>query len=204
MKTLTLKIPPEFRRSAPPFSPRTREIAAQFGLATQDAPEFLPQLRWQLAFPSLTLICGPSGSGKSTLLARIAAALPARPALLSHVPLPRGRAVVDCFPGDLDQTLGILSRAGLAEPRLWLRTPARLSDGEQFRFRLARLMASRADILIADEFAALLDRVTARAVAWQFARFVRNAGRAAIVATSHEDLEEDLRPDSVIRLPAAP
>jgi uncharacterized protein len=202
MKTLALKIPAQFRLSAPPPSPRSREIAVRFGLAQEDPSAPLPLLRFRIRFPSITLICGPSGSGKSTLLRRIAPALPTRSALLSRVPLPQGRAVIDCFSANLDDTLALLSRAGLAEPRLWLRPPAWLSQGEQFRFRLARLMASPAPILLADEFAALLDRVTARAVAWQFARFLRAAGRAAIVATSHEDLAEDLQPDSIIHLPA--
>ncbi len=72
--------------------------------------------------------------------------------------------------------------------------PAELSEGQRFRYRLAQFFASDADILIADEFAATLDRVTARVVAHQLGKFVRARRRAAIVATTHEDLAEDLRP----------
>jgi ABC-type ATPase with predicted acetyltransferase domain len=207
MMEIELRLPAMIGAPAPEMSPRGRAICAQFGLGAGRRPLLLGPLRWRVEFPSLTLITGASGSGKSTMLRRVVRALHRPPRglrmqCLSQLPLPRHRAVADCFSRPLDETLALLVRAGLGEPRAWLRAPAALSEGEQFRFRLARLMASEARILIADEFAAPLDRPTARAVAWQFARFVRKSGRAAIVATSHEDLAEDLQPDRHVRLGA--
>src|SRR5207249_10363269 len=95
------------------------------------------------------------------------------------------------------EALRYLALAGLSEARLLLRSPAQLSEGQQFRFRLAQFLASTADVLVADEFAAPLDRVTARVLAWQLGRFVRASAqsprpRAALVATSHTDFAEDL------------
>lgn len=209
MRELTLRLPAMIGAPGPEMSPRSREVCAQFGLRAERRPVLLAPLQWRLGFPSLTLITGPSGSGKSTMLRRVVRALARqgesrglRTQCLSRLALPRHRALVDCFARPLDETLALLARAGLAEPRAWLRAPAELSEGEQFRFRLARLMASEARILVADEFAAPLDRTTACAVAWQFARFVRESGSAAIVATSHEDLAEDLQPDRHLRLGA--
>ena len=92
-------------------------------------------------------------------------------------------------------TLGHLGaqRAGLSEAHTLLRSPAELSEGQQFRFRVAKFLASDADVLLADEFCATLDRVTAKLVAWQLGKFVRTGGaKAVIAATTHEDLGEDL------------
>ncbi len=122
---------------------------------------------------------------------------------LSEIAVETDRAVVDCFACSLEETLAILSRVGLAEARLWVRRPSELSEGQQFRYRLAKFMASDSDILIADEFCAVLDRVTAKIVAWNLGKFVRGSvgterPRAAVVATSHEDLCEDLRPNVLV------
>ena len=141
------------------------------------------------------LITGASGTGKSTLLRHVCGQLRGLHGgvqVLEEVEVERDRAVVDCFGGSLEGALECLSRAGLGEARVWLRPPAELSEGQQFRYRLARMMESSARFLVADEFCATLDRETAKILAWQFGRFVRRSGRMAVVATSHEDLAEDL------------
>jgi len=153
----------------------------------------------------VVLITGPSGGGKSTLLRRVEAGLDGRVSVLrlSEIGVEADRAVVDCFALPLEETLAVLSRVGLAEARVWVRRPCELSEGQQFRYRLAKFMASEAEVLIADEFCAVLDRVTAKVVAWNLAKFVRGSvgkgrPRAAVVATSHEDLSADLRPGVLI------
>jgi ABC-type ATPase with predicted acetyltransferase domain len=151
----------------------------------------------------IVLVTGASGSGKSTLLRQVEEDLrtAGRECVrLERMALPR-RAVVDCFGMGLEETMGLLARAGLGEPRLWLRSPRALSEGERFRFRLAKWMAGPArKVLVADEFGNGLDRVTARGVAWQLRRFVAEGGRAAVVATAHEDLGADLMPARHVRL----
>ena len=122
---------------------------------------------------------------------------------LSEIAVERDRAVVDCFALPLEETLSVLSRVGLAEARVWVRRPCELSEGQQFRYRLAKFMASEAQVLFADEFCAVLDRVTAKVVAWNLSKFVRGSlgtgrPRAAVVATSHEDLCADLRPGVLV------
>ncbi len=55
-------------------------------------------------------------------------------------------------------------------------------------------------LLVADEFCAVLDRVTAAVVARTLRRTVDGSpGLAAVVATSHDDLVASLRPDRVVR-----
>lgn len=56
-------------------------------------------------------------------------------------------------------------------------------------------------MMIADEFAATLDRATARSVARLLSRSIHaGVGVGAIVATSHSDLETDLAPDEIVRV----
>src|SRR5262249_14738623 len=63
--------------------------------------------------------------------------------------------------------------------------------------------ASDADVLIADEFCATLDRLTARAVSHPVQKFIRASARtrrprAVVVATPPEDLADDLLPSGQI------
>ena len=99
-----------------------------------------------------------------------------------------------------------LARVGLAEVWTWLRPPSQLSEGQRWRLRLALAMHAvdsdsdrRPTLIVCDEFAALLDRVTAFVVAGVLRRFVdTHAARvSAIVATSHDDLRKPLDPDAI-------
>ncbi len=109
------------------------------------------------------------------------------------------------------RALEALSRVGLAEVWTYLKTPAQLSDGQRWRLRLAIAIARAAQtsgaqstrmpplILAADEFGALLDRITAMIVARALRKAVSTTPNLrAIVATCHDDLNEALAPDRII------
>lgn len=180
---------------------RVAAVAALFGIEVMPgaaAERVLFERRAVAIGPGeVVLITGPSGAGKSTLLRALEAGLREkgrRVARLEDMEVPGDCAAVDAFACPLEEALGHLARAGLSEAHLLVRAPAEFSEGQQFRFRLARFFASEAEVLIADEFGATLDRVTARVVAWQLGKFMRRTGRAAVLATTHEDLAEELRP----------
>ncbi|HTL31234.1 MAG TPA: AAA family ATPase [Tepidisphaeraceae bacterium] len=154
----------------------------------------------------IVLVTGPSGSGKSCLVRAIRDRLTKRRTLvdvdsiaLATVPL------VECFAKtSLDETLSILSRIGLAEAWSYFRTPQQLSEGQRWRVKLALAVEQVRDdadsVLIADEFAAVLDRVTAAVVARSVRRTIdAHQGVCAIVATSHDDLAGALEPDLMVR-----
>lgn len=76
--------------------------------------------------------------------------------------------------------------------------PAKLSGGEQQRVAVARALANRPRLILADEPTGNLDEGTADIVFAQFVELVRAEGSAALVATHNEGLAQ--RMDRVVRL----
>ena len=80
----------------------------------------------------------------------------------------------------------LLGALGLAE-RLDHR-PSKLSGGEQQRVAVARALANKPPLVLADEPTGNLDEHTADAVFAEFLTLVRGEGSAALVATHNERL----------------
>ncbi len=90
----------------------------------------------------------------------------------------------------------LLSTLGLGE-RLEHR-PSQLSGGEQQRVAVARALANRPLLVLADEPTGNLDEHTADIVLAEFLRLVREEGSAALVATHNERLAKKM--DRIVRL----
>ena len=90
----------------------------------------------------------------------------------------------------------LLEALGLGE-RLTHR-PSKLSGGEQQRVAVARALANRPALVLADEPTGNLDEATADKVFAEFLALVRGEGSAALVATHNERLAA--RMDRVVRL----
>ena len=95
-----------------------------------------------------------------------------------------------------DRASTLLSTLGLGE-RLEHR-PAKLSGGEQQRVAVARALANRPRLVLADEPTGNLDEHTANIVLGEFMNLVRSQGSAALVATHNERLAAKM--DRVVRL----
>ncbi|WP_174296365.1 ABC transporter ATP-binding protein [Sphingomonas bacterium] len=76
--------------------------------------------------------------------------------------------------------------------------PAQLSGGEQQRVAVARALANRPALVLADEPTGNLDEHTAEIVLAEFLRLVREEGSAALVATHNERMAAKM--DRVMRL----
>ncbi|QPQ55856.1 ABC transporter ATP-binding protein [Allosphingosinicella flava] len=76
--------------------------------------------------------------------------------------------------------------------------PSQLSGGEQQRVAVARALANRPALILADEPTGNLDERTADVVLAEFLRLVREEGSSALVATHNERLAA--RMDRVVRL----
>ncbi|HEX6784634.1 MAG TPA: ABC transporter ATP-binding protein [Sphingomicrobium sp.] len=90
----------------------------------------------------------------------------------------------------------LLGALGLGE-RLDHR-PSKLSGGEQQRVAVARALANKPPLVLADEPTGNLDEKTADAVLAEFLSLVRGEGSAALVATHNERLAAKM--DRVVRL----
>lgn len=89
--------------------------------------------------------------------------------------------------------LGALGLAGRLDHR-----PSKLSGGEQQRVAVARALANKPPIVLADEPTGNLDEATADTVLSEFLSLVRGEGSAALVATHNERLASKM--DRVLRL----
>jgi lipoprotein-releasing system ATP-binding protein len=90
----------------------------------------------------------------------------------------------------------LLGTLGLAK-RLDHR-PAKLSGGEQQRVAVARALANKPPLVLADEPTRNLDEHTADSVLAEFLNLVREEGSAALIATHNERLAAKM--DRVVRL----
>jgi lipoprotein-releasing system ATP-binding protein len=90
----------------------------------------------------------------------------------------------------------LLSTLGLAQ-RLDHR-PSKLSGGEQQRVAVARALANKPPLVLADEPTGNLDEQTADIVFAEFINLVRGEGSAALVATHNERIAAKM--DRVVRL----
>lgn len=95
-----------------------------------------------------------------------------------------------------EQAGALLTRLGLGD-RL-RHKPSKLSGGEQQRVAVARALANRPLLVLADEPTGNLDERTADIVFDQFVALVRDQGSAALVATHNERLAA--RMDRIWRL----
>lgn len=108
------------------------------------------------------------------------------PQLVQGADMPSARARAE----DLLGKLGLTARL---EHR-----PSKLSGGEQQRVAVARALANKPPLVLADEPTGNLDETTADNVLAEFLKLVRGEGSAALVATHNERLAAKM--DRVFRL----
>ena len=179
---------------------RVLEIGQAFGLGLNDK-EFViyDDLKINVEDGDVVYIHGQSGSGKTIILNELANQMLSKTvAMLDDMKMDMDRPLIDQVGKDMTEALKLLSLAGLNDAYLFVRKPGELSDGQKYRFRLAKLIESGAKVWVADEFGAVLDRVTAKVVAYNMQKMARKVGATLMIATTHDDLMTDLNPDLYI------
>jgi uncharacterized protein len=179
-------------------SPRVLEIAEAFGIGLEDK-EFVifDKLDLEVNQGDVVYITGQSGSGKSLLLRELEAQMRAEGkhvCNLDHVELDMKKSLIDQIGTDTNDAIRLLSAAGISDAYLFVRRPGELSDGQRYRFKLAKAIESGAEVWVADEFLAVLDRVSAQVIAFSLQKLARSRKATLIVATTHTDMVASLQP----------
>jgi ABC-type ATPase with predicted acetyltransferase domain len=181
-------------------TPRSLVVAEAFGLGIDETQKFkVLDAEIKIGPQDIVYITGDSGSGKSVLLRAIRADLGEEAIDLSEVAVDPEKPLIETVGATVEQGLELLSKVGLNDAFLFLRTYSQLSDGQKYRYRIAKLIESGKQWWLMDEFAACLDRDTAKIIAYNLQKIARQQAKAVIAATTHSDLTEDLKPSVLIR-----
>jgi len=187
---------------APAITERLGELLRMFGVSVNRLRESIcvHKLNLQLADGDICYITGASGAGKTVLLNEMYGLAPAGERIrLDEIALESDKSLIDCVEGGLFDAVSLLSKAGLAEVFALAQSPAALSDGQQYRYRLARALLSEKKYVFADEFCSRLDRISAAVISHNIRKLAdAKKDRVFVLASAHDDLLVDLAPDVVV------
>jgi hypothetical protein len=176
-------------------TPRVRQMLGMFDVP----PDKKSAQHWDVYFDlpqdwNIGVIVGPSGCGKTTI---------ARELFGDHLAgaydWPADKSILDGFPADLGvkDVTGLLSSVGFSSPPYWVRPFHVLSNGQQFRVNLARVLAENSELAVVDEFSSVVDRTVAQIGSAAVAKTVRRRRQKFIAVTCHYDILDWLEPDWV-------
>ena len=159
----------------------------------------LNQVSFSMEQGEYVVLCGASGSGKTSIGKQIFGEN-------KIVNLSDGwnidRPIVDDIApdGDFNTVTGLLASVGLGDVPAWLRPFAVLSNGEQFRAGLARLICEKPSETVVDEFTSVIDRQIAKIGSHAFQKAWRreNPNGKVVLISPHYDIVDWLSPDWVI------
>ena len=189
-----------YETAAPNPTERVVGVAEAFGLGLDKWEKFViyDNVELRIGPTDIVYITGDSGSGKSVLLKALEKDIRQDLRLttinIADIKPEPNKPLIETVGKSLEEALELLSRVGLNDAFLFLRTYEQLSDGQKYRYKIAKMIESGAQFWIMDEFAATLDRDTAKIVAYNLQKLARQYGKAVLAATTHTDLFEDLNP----------
>jgi ABC-type ATPase with predicted acetyltransferase domain len=192
---LTKKVDPEtgvFRiniayKTRTDVTDRTIKVAEAFGIGVDNFQEHViyDNVELRISPNDIVYITGDSGSGKSVLLKALEKDLKPDTVNLDNIEVDQQKPLIDSAGKNFHQGLTLLSRVGLNDAFLFVRRYSQLSDGQKYRYRLAKIIESDKRYWFADEFCSTLDRDTAKIVAFNIQKIAREEGRAVFSATTN-------------------
>ena len=198
---LMLKVHAEFSTKTE-ATERTLAICEAFGLGIDETRNFVVFDNFTLDFHKgdTIYVTGDSGGGKTLLLKAFKQFFAVQAIDISTIEIDAEEKLVDGVGKDVKEAIETLSLCGLNDAFLFLRKYKELSDGQKYRYKLAKLMDSKGkSVWILDEFCATLDRVMAKIISHLVQKVARKLGKTVVVATTHEDLIDDFQPNIVVR-----
>jgi len=189
-----------YETAAPKPTDRVVAVAEGFGLGLDQWEKFVifDNVELKIGPSDIVYITGDSGSGKSVLLKTLEKDIKQDMGFstinIVDIQPEFGEPLIETLGESFEEGLELLSKVGLNDAFLFLRSYEHLSDGQRYRYKIARMIESGAQFWIMDEFAATLDRDTAKIVSFNLQKLARQHGKAVIAATTHMDLFQDLNP----------
>jgi energy-coupling factor transporter ATP-binding protein EcfA2 len=178
-------------------TPRVMQLEGLFDIDSEknsvtEIPINIPNLDerdWNIG-----LIVGPSGAGKTTIAREM---FPEKLRNTENMVWSKDKAIIDDFPIDMPmrEVTQLLSSVGFSSPKAWLRPFHALSNGEQFRVTMARVLAENNGLSVVDEFTSVIDRTVAQIGSHAIASTIRKRKQKFVAVGCHYDIEEWLQPD---------
>ncbi len=188
-------------------SERTSQVAEMFGLGSDRKREFavLENFNVDIKPGDIIFITGDSGGGKSTLLRMLSERMSTsgifgRVSDINQIKISEDEVLIENCGQTFEETLRNLCISGLNDAFLLIRKFRELSDGQKYRYKIAKMLSDiEARTWLADEFASSLDRTTARVISFCLQKAARRLRKTLVVAAAQDDIEADLRPTISIR-----
>jgi ABC-type ATPase with predicted acetyltransferase domain len=205
-------------RASNGLTPRAIEVKDAFSVdAGQMYSPVLKGFSLTIVPGDVVLFTGASGSGKSTIVKlltesvnEIGAAMQVSGTLegidLSQVARldvswDENLPLIEQIGNSTKEAIAILNSVGLAEAHLYVKRCSQISEGQKYRFAVAKLCDSKKPIWVADEFASTLDPLTAAIVAKGLRRLALQCGATVILAAPHIDhFVDSLLPNKLVNL----
>lgn len=148
---------------------------------------------------NIGVVVGPSGSGKTSIGRQIFGENKIYDYTQGWSP---DKPIIDDIApnGDFNEVTAALANVGLGSVPSWLRPFRVLSNGEQFRAGLAKIICEKPDEIVIDEFTSVIDRQIARIGSQAFQKAWRrgNPKGKVVLLTPHYDILDWIQPDWVI------
>ena len=127
------------------LTPRTIIVTDAFGLGVDQEQKFeVLDTELQIGPQDIVYVTGDSGSGKSVLLRAIKKDLGDEAIDMADVHVDPDKPLIETVGATVEEGLELLSKVGLNDAFLFLRTYDQLSDGQKYRYRLAKFIKQEA------------------------------------------------------------
>jgi len=194
---------------------RTSAVQEAFGIEpSQLTSVVFENLNLDVRPGEILLVTGGSGSGKTSFIDLLTSkvkptnfpvgsvSLPSNSRIGFLKPIPAHKPLIEydrLFGREIEESIYVLNMAGLSEANLYLRRFDELSEGQKYRAMIARLLSSKSNVWVADDFLGTLDPITSGIVASNFQKFARKVRATVVVAApNHEHFVKSLLPDRIL------